>query len=193
MWKCGIALGCGLLVFSSVAWGKPADLPASNQIECGEQPPRKPAIDVELGPKGVNVPAGFGDVQPDAPPLDPFFPAFVEHWLQHAADVLTEPQRCASVEALLGSLPYVRALKAAPGPMAPAPVVKGKADPQSDFDKQVQRLFERADFYRRTELYEAARCLYQRVHLLSPTSRLGCLAIEHLHEIERRMRESGNR
>jgi hypothetical protein len=203
MLRRGIALGFWLAFFSGLAAGtrvyaKPADLPANNQIECpdcGDKAPRKFSLELEISPKGVNVQFGFGDTQPESPPiLDPFLPAFFEHWLQHAADVFTQPQRSASLENLLKSVPYLRAVKSAPPPETPSaapPVVKGEARPAVDFEKQIRQLFESADYYRRTGLYESARYLYQRVHLLAPTSRLGNLAIEHLQEIERRLREAG--
>ena len=70
------------------------------------------------------------------------------------------------------------------------PVVAGEKKPGLELEKQLLQLFEAADQYRRTGLYESARYLYQRVHLLSPTSRLGRMAIEHLQELESRLRDS---
>ena len=181
MFKRGIAASFWFAVLSGLlsgatAWAKPADLPSNEPIECenGGDPPMKttPPIDVE-----------------PAPALDPFLPAFVEQWLQHAADALMRPDRAGNLDFLLGQLPK-SAFGAAVEPTVPAPQVVGVEKKQAvDAEKHIRHLFESADLYRRSGLMDAARFIYQRVHLLSPTSRLGQLAIQRLQEIESRQRD----
>jgi hypothetical protein len=200
----GIALGFWLALIGGFAtgaraWAKPGDLPAYNRVECpecgGEQAPRKFALELKITPKGVDIQVGFDNLQPETPPaIDPFFPAFIEYWLQHAGDAITHPDRSLTWNQLWASVPYLRSFPAAavqpePTPMTAPPVVKGEAKPV-DFEKQLRQLYDAADQYRRTGLHTAARYLYQRVHLLAPTSRLGRLAIEHLQEIESRLRDA---
>jgi hypothetical protein len=55
---------------------------------------------------------------------------------------------------------------------------------------QAQRLFEIAERHRRSSNFDMARKLYQQVHLLTPTTLHGRVAIVRLIEIEERMRES---
>ena len=55
---------------------------------------------------------------------------------------------------------------------------------------QAQRLFEIAEGHRRSGNFDMARKLYQQVHLLTPTTLHGRVAIVRLIEIEERMRES---
>src|SRR5262245_58790327 len=122
MLKRGIALGFWLTFLSGFAAGsrvdaKPGDLPSNNQVECsdcGDGPmPRNFSLDLKVTPKGVDVQFGFGAAQPETPPvLDPFFPAFVEHWLQHAADVFSHPERSVNFDQLWKMTPYLRALSA---------------------------------------------------------------------------------
>ena len=199
MLKRWIALGFWLALIGGFttgarAWAKPGDLPANNHVECpecGEPGTRKFSLELKITPKGVDVQVGFDNLQPESlPAIDPLFPAFVEYWLQHTSDALTHPERVVNFEQLWKALPYTRALANATDrqsgtPKTPAPVVKG-----ADIEKQLRQLFEMADQYRRTGLHASARYLYQRVHLLAPTSRLGRLAIEHLQELESRLRDA---
>jgi hypothetical protein len=53
-----------------------------------------------------------------------------------------------------------------------------------------QRVFEMAERSRRAGDYEKARVGYQRVHLLTPTSVFGRMAIVRIEEMEERMRET---
>jgi hypothetical protein len=206
MLKRGIALGFGLALFcgfaaGASAVGKPADLPANNQIECpdcGDDPlPGKFSLELDFTPKGITVKMGVADAQPELPPaIDALLPAFVEQWLQHAGDAFSYPDRSGNIEYWLGQLPYIRSLQAASVGVddktgATPKVVGAEPKPAPDIEKQLRQIFESADQYRRTGLYESARYLYQRVHLLAPTSRLGRLAIEHLQEIESRLRSFG--
>lgn len=155
------------LVAAATAWAKPADLPSVNPIECHDSQEKSAPI-----------------AEPEsAPALDGTLPAFLECWLQHAADVLRRPDRVLTVENLWRQLPAATATVSEPA----APKVAGV---ETKADKQIRHLFDVADHYRRTGLYDAARFCFQRVHLLSPTSRLGQLAIERLQEIEDRLRES---
>jgi len=55
---------------------------------------------------------------------------------------------------------------------------------------QAQRLFEIAEGHRRSRNFDMARKLYQQVHLLTPTTLHGRVAIVRLIEIEERMREA---
>jgi hypothetical protein len=57
-------------------------------------------------------------------------------------------------------------------------------------NEQAQRLFEIAESHRRSNDYAMARKLYQQVHLLTPTTLHGRVAIMRLIEVEERMRES---
>jgi hypothetical protein len=53
-----------------------------------------------------------------------------------------------------------------------------------------QRLFEIGEIARRAGVYDQARACFQQVHLLTPTSAQGRMAIVRLIEIEERMRET---
>jgi hypothetical protein len=55
---------------------------------------------------------------------------------------------------------------------------------------QAAELFKIAERFRRNGDYAPARALYQRVHLLAPTTRFGRLAIDRLSQVEERMREA---
>lgn len=204
MLKQGIAMGFLSSVLwgqaaGQLAWGKPADLPANNQIECpdcSDDPvQRKFSLELEVTPKGITLKVEAGLAQPEqAPPIDAVLPAFVEQWLQHAGDALRRPDRSVSLDCLLGKLPYLSWPHAA-SLLAQETLVRlpqvgdPEKAPLAEKEKQTRQLFEMADLCRRTGVYEAARFFYQRVHLLSPTTRLGRLAIDRLQEIEIRLRD----
>jgi hypothetical protein len=56
-------------------------------------------------------------------------------------------------------------------------------------DQTAQRIFELAERHRRSGEYDVARKLYQQVHLFSPTTLHGRIAITRIIEVEERMRE----
>ena len=57
-------------------------------------------------------------------------------------------------------------------------------------DVQALRLFETAERLRRGSKYDQARTLYQQVHLLTPTTLHGRMAIVRLGEMEERLRDA---
>ncbi len=183
----GIAAG-------ATAWGKPADLPGNNQIECADgvdDPPtqRKFSIELDFTPQGITFKVETSDPQPtEAPAIDPVMPAFVDQWLQHVGDLLARPDRVINLEAILSKLPRLSANEnGAQAPPAEPQPRAGQAD--KDTDERVLQMFVIAEFYRRTGHYESARFYYQRVHLLSPTSRMGRMAIDRLQQVEERLRD----
>ncbi|MBI2807758.1 MAG: hypothetical protein HYX68_22485 [Planctomycetes bacterium] len=166
----------------SVAGAGPADLPPPEQIGCGgPTEPAKGKFSIELGftSKGFTFKVGVAAAKPDTTPaIDTVTPAFLEQWLSHLSDVLAQPERAASLPAIAGSLPFVRHWASAPAPGDGKPAAKNAQD------QKAQQLFNRAEDERRQGHYQAARVFYQRVHLLTPTTALGRLAIDRLTEIE---------
>ena len=193
MLKRGIALGFWLgmssFLASAQAFAKPADLPSHTQIECvdGDEPmPRRFSIELDINARGITLKVGAGTEQPEpAPAIDALMPAFVEQWLQHMADALSRPDRSGNLDYLLSRMPFVTGTPASPAKLG----VTGQTT-EVDKEQQVRRLYHVAELYRRTGRYESARHYYQRVHLVSPTSRLGQSAIERIQEIEERLRDA---
>jgi hypothetical protein len=182
------------LAAGATAWGKPADLPTNNQIECSDgadDPPvqRKFALELEFTPQGITVKVGLADDDPaPAPAIDPVLPAFIEQWLQHLGDLLTQPERAISLDALRNKLPRLDASEKAPQVPSSEPQPRaGQTD--KDTDMRALQMFIVAEVCRQAGRYEAARYYYQRVHLLAPTSRVGQLAIERLQQVEERLRD----
>jgi hypothetical protein len=159
------------LLAGGTAWGKPADLPDNHQIECADGKddppmPRKFSLELDFTPNGITLKFGPGA---DQPAEEPQLPAFIEQWLQHVGDLLARPERVFNLENLLSKLPR------------PAPAEKSDAE-------GVEQLFRLAERQNCERHYQAARFLYQRVHLLAPTSRVGRLAIDRLQQVEERLR-----
>jgi hypothetical protein len=106
-----LALVMGL-VNVSTSWGKPADLPAQDGIECpdGSDDPvqGKFSIELDINSKGITLKVGSGVAKTEPPmAIDALLPVYVEQWLLHVGDVLMRPDRFISVEAILSKLPSV--------------------------------------------------------------------------------------
>jgi hypothetical protein len=96
--------------------------------------------------------------------------AYLETWWQWVTE-----DYGGQVTAILSKTPYVRWLY---------------LDPAVVQEVQGNLLFQLAEGCRLKGDYARARTFYQQVHMLTPTSRQGQLAIDRLVEIEERMRES---
>ena len=148
----------------SAAWAKPSDLPADNQIQCPDCGEEKSHGSITIG---LDVLTGRISVTVEAaktaaaPPM--------------AIDTLTP----ACIEQLLKLVGEVLANRLDNNVGVPA-----------DRDRQARRLFQVAEMRTRAGDLSAARTFYQQVHMLTPTSRLGQLAIDRLVQIEERMREA---
>jgi hypothetical protein len=177
----GALLAAMFLNWPGRANATPAGLPPDDPIACGGAAPAKGKFSIELGvsSKGITLKFGVESAQPEATPtLDTVMPAFVEHWLSHMGDVLTHPGRAADLQALAGNFPFVRTWTGAETTSSTKPA------PKVAEDKRARRLFDLAETQRRLGNHDAARVFYQRVHVTSPTTPLGKLAIERLIELE---------
>ena len=164
MWKKFVAMSVCLSAFLGLAcgpaaWGKPADLPVPGQMQCPDGEEKVPHGEITLG---LDLLTGRVTVKVET--------AAAPEWAPLTIDAV--------MPALIEQL-FTQAAEA----------LAQRRDGVPAADKQAQRLFEVAERLRRSGNYEKARVTYQQVHLLTPTSRLGRLAIDRLQEVEERMRE----
>ena len=163
-----VAMGVSLSVLLGLAsgpaaWAKPADLPVPGQMQCpdGEEKVPHGEITLELDLFSGRVTVKVETAKtPDVGPM--------------------------TIDAVLPILLEQLLLQAAEAVKQP----NRERAPAEAQNKQARQLFEAAERARRAGDYERARVTYQQVHLLTPTSRLGRLAIDRLQEVEERMRES---
>jgi hypothetical protein len=132
---------------------------------------------------GVRMAPDHADLKAGRVNLDAPVSLAVENTSLHTAlQQLLDPLRL-SYEIEDGMLKITRMEKQMGFPSAAELAARAK-------NQEAQRMFEIAERCRRTGEYGKARACYQQVHLLTPTTLHGRVAIVRLIEVEERMRES---